>query len=109
MFSFFVVEVSELPNDMIKKLKKGYWVIQGSIDLHGMVSKEAKDYIVDYIQECKKKKMRCVRIIHGKGYGSKNKEPILKKKGIRITGSTQHSFGKTGTNLCSFRKFDEEA
>jgi DNA-nicking Smr family endonuclease len=34
-----------------------------------MVSKEAKDYIVDYIQECKKKKIRCVRIIHGKGYG----------------------------------------
>lgn len=66
--------------DIIKKLKRGYWIIQGSIDLHGMVSKEAKDYIVDYIQECKKKKIRCIRIIHGKGYGSKNKEPILKKK-----------------------------
>ena len=66
--------------DIIKRLKKGYWTIQGSIDLHGMISKEAKDYIVDYIQECKKKKIRCIRIIHGKGYGSKNKEPVLKKK-----------------------------
>ena len=45
-----------------------------------MISKEAKDYIVDYVQECKKKKIRCIKIIHGKGYGSKNKEPILKKK-----------------------------
>ena len=66
--------------DIIKKLKKGYWVIQGSIDLHGMVSQEAKSYIVDYIQECKKRHIRCIRIIHGKGIGSKNKEPVLRNK-----------------------------
>ena len=66
--------------DILKKLKKGYWGIQGSIDLHGMVSQEAKSYIVDYIQECKKRHVRCIRIIHGKGIGSKNKEPVLKNK-----------------------------
>jgi len=66
--------------DIIKKLKKGYWAVQGSIDLHGMISEEAKSYVVEYIQLCKKKKIRCIRIIHGKGYGSKNKEPVLKKK-----------------------------
>ena len=66
--------------DIIKKLKKGYWVVQGSIDLHGMVSQEAKSYIVDYIHECKKRHIRCIRIIHGKGIGSKNKEPVLRNK-----------------------------
>tara|TARA_B100000795_G_scaffold121027_1_gene90092 strand:+ start:750 stop:1289 length:540 start_codon:yes stop_codon:yes gene_type:complete len=66
--------------DIIKKLKKGYWVVQGSIDLHGMVSQEAKSYIVDYIQDCKKRHTRCIRIIHGKGIGSKNKEPVLRNK-----------------------------
>ena len=66
--------------DIIKKLKKGYWVVQGSIDLHGMVSQEAKSYIVDFIQDCKKRHIRCIRIIHGKGIGSKNKEPILRNK-----------------------------
>ena len=66
--------------DIIKKLKKGYWVVQGSIDLHGMVSQEAKSYIVDYIHQCKKKHIRCIRIIHGKGIGSKNKEPVLRNK-----------------------------
>ena len=66
--------------DIVKKLKKGYWTVQGSIDLHGLVSEEAKEYVVNFIQECKKKKIRCIRIIHGKGYGSKNKEPVLKKK-----------------------------
>ena len=30
--------------DIIKRLKRGYWTIQGSIDLHGMISKEAKEY-----------------------------------------------------------------
>ena len=67
-------------SDIIKKLKKGYWVVQGSIDLHGMVSQEAKSYIVDYIHQCKKKHIRCIRIIHGKGIGSKNKEPVLRNK-----------------------------
>jgi len=66
--------------DIVKKLKKGYWTIQGTIDLHGLVSEEAKEYVVNFIQECKKKKVRCIRIIHGKGYGSINKEPVLKKK-----------------------------
>ena len=66
--------------DIIKKLKKGYWVVQGSIDLHGMISQEAKSYIIDYIQECKKRHLRCIRIIHGKGIGSKNKEPVLRNK-----------------------------
>ena len=66
--------------DIVRKLKKGYWTIQSSIDLHGLVSEEAKEYVVNFIQECKRKKIRCIRIIHGKGYGSKNKEPVLKKK-----------------------------
>jgi|TARA_B110000238_G_scaffold37242_1_gene39086 DNA-nicking Smr family endonuclease len=66
--------------DILNKLKKGYWVVQGSIDLHGMISQEAKSYIVDYIQECKKRHVRCIRIIHGKGIGSKNKEPVLRNK-----------------------------
>ena len=66
--------------DIIKRLKRGYWTIQGSIDLHGMISQEAKSYIVDFIQDCKKRHIRCIRIIHGKGIGSKNKEPVLRNK-----------------------------
>ena len=66
--------------DVLKKLRKGYWVIQKSIDLHGLISDEAKAYVVQFIAECKKNNIRCVRIVHGKGYNSKNKEPILKNK-----------------------------
>ena len=66
--------------DVLKKLRKGYWVVQKSIDLHGMISDEAKAYVVQFIVECKKNNIRCIRIVHGKGYNSKNKEPILKNK-----------------------------
>ena len=66
--------------EILKKLKKGYWVVQASIDLHGMISQEAKSYIVDFIQDWKKRHIRCIRIIHGKGIGSKNKEPVLRNK-----------------------------
>jgi len=32
------------------------------------------------LHECLHRDKRCIRIIHGKGIGSKNKEPVLKKK-----------------------------
>ena len=64
--------------DIVKKLKKGFWAVQGTIDLHGLVSEEAKEYVVNFIHECKRKKVRCIRIIHGKGYGSGLEGPKLK-------------------------------
>ena len=66
--------------EIIKKLRNGSWVVQNSIDLHGLTSDEAKIALVDFILFCKQKDIRCVRIIHGKGYNSKNKEPVLKNK-----------------------------
>lgn len=75
----FYVKQGHSP-DILKKLRKGYWVIQKSIDLHGMISDEAKAYVVQFIAECKKNNIRCVRIVHGKGFNSRNKEPILKNK-----------------------------
>ena len=37
----FYVKQGHSP-DLLKKLRKGYWVVQKSIDLHGMISAEAK-------------------------------------------------------------------
>ena len=33
-----------------------------------------------FLGECKVQAVSCVLIIHGKGYGSKNKSPIIKNK-----------------------------
>lgn len=65
---------------VLSKLRRGHWVIQKHIDLHGLISDEARTYVSEFISDCKKRGIRCVRIVHGKGLGSRNKEPILKNK-----------------------------
>ena len=66
--------------DILSKLRRGYWVIQANIDLHGLISDEARLYVATFLSDCKKNGVRCVRIVHGKGLGSRNKEPVLKHK-----------------------------
>ena len=66
--------------DVLSKLRRGYWVIQAQIDLHGLISDEAREYVAGFLSHCKKKNIRCVRIVHGKGLGSRNREPVLKHK-----------------------------
>ncbi|HQS37975.1 MAG: DNA mismatch repair protein MutS [Methylotenera sp. 24-45-7] len=66
--------------DILSKLRRGHWVIQAAIDLHGLVSDEARLYVATFLSDCKKRGLRCVRIVHGKGLGSRNKEPVLKHK-----------------------------
>ncbi|HQO15847.1 MAG TPA: Smr/MutS family protein [Methylotenera sp.] len=66
--------------DILRKLRRGKWVIQAHIDLHGLVSDEARLYVATFISDCKKRGIRCIRIVHGKGLGSRNREPILKHK-----------------------------
>jgi len=65
---------------VLRKLRRGHWVIQAQLDLHGMVVEEARQYVAEFLTHCKKRGKRCIRIIHGKGMGSKNREPVLKHK-----------------------------
>ncbi len=66
--------------DVAKKLRKGEWVIQAQLDLHGMRRDQARDNLGEFLRKCLRSGFRCVRIIHGKGLGSINKEPVLKNK-----------------------------
>ncbi|MDO8652686.1 MAG: Smr/MutS family protein [Undibacterium sp.] len=66
--------------DVAKKLRKGQWVIQAELDLHGMRRDQARDNLGEFLRKCARNGTRCVRIIHGKGLGSVNKEPVLKHK-----------------------------
>lgn len=64
--------------DVVRKLRKGHWAIQDEFDLHGMRRDEAREALADFLREVTRRGLRCVRIIHGKGLGSVNKEPVLK-------------------------------
>ena len=66
--------------DILRKLRRGHWVVQEQFDLHGLVVEEARAYVAELLSLCRKRGTRCVRIIHGKGLGSKNREPVLKHK-----------------------------
>jgi len=69
-----------LSKQILKKLRRGHWVVQDELDLHGHNSDEARSSLVAFLNRSRKRGLRCVRIIHGKGLGSKNREPVLKYK-----------------------------
>jgi DNA-nicking Smr family endonuclease len=61
-----------------RKLRRGEFPIEDELDLHGYTVVEAKTAINEFFYDCKKQQKRYVRIIHGKGYRSEQKIPILK-------------------------------
>lgn len=63
-----------------RKLARGSFSIQSEVDLHGFTVPEAKTVLADFIEESVDHGHRCVRVIHGKGLGSGNRGPILKRK-----------------------------
>lgn len=66
--------------DVLRKLRRGDWVIQDQLDLHGSRVDEARELLGRFLRETLKRGMRCVRIVHGKGLGSKDRQPVLKGK-----------------------------
>jgi len=62
----------------LKKLRQGKLKIQDEIDLHGMTVDEARDYLRSFLGECEAAGTRVVRIVHGKGYRSKDGRPLIK-------------------------------
>ena len=66
--------------DVIKKLRRGEWVPQDKVDLHGLRSYEAREALATFLRRSVRNGVRCVRVIHGKGIGSPDKLPVLKGK-----------------------------
>lgn len=69
-----------LSRQVLRKLRSGAWVIQDQLDLHGFDRHQAREALAAFLASCARRGVRCVRVIHGKGLGSKNREPVLKTK-----------------------------
>lgn len=67
-----------IQKNVLKKLRKGHFGFDASIDLHGLTSQEAKHQLLRFLHFSVEDGFRCVHIIHGKGYGSSNNQPVLK-------------------------------
>jgi DNA-nicking Smr family endonuclease len=66
--------------DLLRKLRRGEWVVQGALDLHQHTQDEARSALADFLAAARRQGWRCVRIIHGKGLSSPNREPVLKAR-----------------------------
>lgn len=66
--------------DIVRKLRRGHWILQDELDLHGARSDEARELVGDFLRDALRRGLRCVRVIHGKGLGSKDRQPVLKGK-----------------------------
>lgn len=62
----------------LRKLRRGLWPVQDSIDLHGYTSDEARHALMKFLQHAQMKNYRCVSVIHGKGWRAEGGEGVLK-------------------------------
>jgi len=65
---------------VFSKLRSGKIHIEAELDLHGLTLAMAQPTLSDFLQQCQQQQIRCVRIIHGKGWSSKDNKPVLKTK-----------------------------
>jgi len=69
-----------ISRQVLRRLRRGYWVVEDDLDLHGMNRREAALSVAEFLRRCRTRGMGCVRIVHGKGRGSPRREPVLKGK-----------------------------
>jgi DNA-nicking Smr family endonuclease len=62
----------------LRRLRRGSYRIEAEIDLHGQNQSSARDSLDDFLTYSRSAGYRCVRVIHGKGYRSGARGPILK-------------------------------
>lgn len=69
-----------LQHGVLRKLRRGQIRIERELDLHGMTVAEARPALARFLAVCQNGRVRCVRIVHGKGHRSPHKRPVLKGK-----------------------------
>jgi len=79
--------------------------IDGTLDLHAFRPSDIKHLVPDYLEECRKKGIYHVRIIHGKGIGNLRRtvHAVLDRleyvAAYRLAGEDAGSWGATLVDL----------
>jgi DNA-nicking Smr family endonuclease len=73
-----------ISTDVMRKLKRGHWIIQASLDLHGATTDQARGELAKFLARARHTGIRCVRIVHGKGTRSANNVPLIRNK-VRLS------------------------
>jgi DNA-nicking Smr family endonuclease len=69
---------SGVRTQVMRRLRRGLYPAEDELDLHGLNQAAARDRLADFIAGSRDAGRRCVRVIHGKGYRSGARGPILK-------------------------------
>ena len=78
-----------LPSEIMRKLRRGHWIVQASLDLHGCTTDLARTELAGFLAHARHAGIRCVSIIHGKGYRSPNNTPVIRNK-VRLSLSQRN-------------------
>lgn len=77
---FFEFRRPGIQHRVFQDLRRGLIPPEQSLDLHGMRVMEARTAFSRFINASLQQGRRCIRIIHGKGRGSRDAQPVLKQK-----------------------------
>ena len=78
-----------LPSEIMRKLRRGHWIIQATLDLHGCSTDTARTELGRFLAHARHSGIRCVSIVHGKGYRSPNSTPVIRNK-VRLSLSQRN-------------------
>lgn len=62
----------------LRDLRRGRWKTEDELDLHGLSSDAARRLLAEFLHRATRRGLKCVHIIHGKGWRSEGREGILK-------------------------------
>jgi DNA-nicking Smr family endonuclease len=65
-------------DQVIRRLRRGLYPSEDELDLHGLNQTAARDRLAEFLAHSRDTGRRCVRIVHGKGYRSGARGPVLK-------------------------------
>ena len=68
-----------LATGVLRDLRRGRWVIQDEIDLHGLNREEARQLLAGFLADSLQRGRRCIRVVHGKGLRSPQRLSILRQ------------------------------
>jgi DNA-nicking Smr family endonuclease len=63
---------------VVRRLRRGLIPIEDELDLHGLSQTAARYQLAEFLTYSRNAGRRCVRIVHGKGYRSGARGPVLK-------------------------------
>ncbi len=69
-----------IQHKVLRKLRRGPSGHSAELDLHGMTVPVARQALLNFIRDCRLQRLRCVKIIHGKGLSSPDRQPVLKTR-----------------------------